>query len=413
MRLTEIENSDHFNQRIEEVRSLLRPYTELVIFHKKFRQAFDELLRLIVSLPPGSLVYLIGPTGVGKTALIRTLMNRFNPSEGSVSTLTKSENNSPNRKPSSTFRSPPIYVEAASPQKHAFEWRDFDIRMLRQLQEPGIWYKTDLDFELKQLREGLAKSNNSRRLPPDWLLFQCLEQALRVRRPPFACIDEIHNIIKMVLSAATFEDQMDILKSIANLSKVTLLLSGTYKTKNLIYEGDETARRSRVVHFGRYLNTGQDLEDFQDYLAALTENSPIPLDFEPLEHLRFFYSSCAGCAGTLKDWFSTSNSVALLDDRSHVQIDDFKGTALDRKQLVKLIKEINAFERHFADCPEANVIDTFWDIGRNDQLENMSNKTIAASASKKRNNHCRRPGEMNPTRFLLDEDKSDDNTHDP
>jgi len=312
----------------------------------------------------------------------------------------------------SQYNSPPIYVEIASPQKHAFDWRDFDIRMLRQLQEPGVWYKADLDLELKHVRDGVAKTNNARRLPPDWLLFQCLENALKVWKPPFACVDEVHIILKMATTAATFEDQMDVFKSIANLSKVTHLLSGTYKIKDLIYEGDETTRRSRAVHFGRYLNSGDDFDNFQDFLVALTENSPIQLDFDPLQHLRFFYSSCVGCGGTLKDWFSASNCVAMLDERKRVHIDDFKATALDRKQLVKLIKEINAFERYFAACPNAEIIDAFWSAGDNSMPDAEEGKAKAPHTAMSNKRRRQKPGDMNPTRIPLDEDQIDDNPQD-
>lgn len=404
MTLMEVDDNLRFLQRIEEINLILRPFRDLIIFHERFRQASDDLLRRIVALPPGSLIYLVGPTGVGKTAMLHTLINRF-----SLGDADKHGGHAPR-----SYNSPPIYVEAASPQKHAFEWRDFDIRLLKKLQEPGVWHKADLDFELKRLREGITKTNNARKMPSDWLLFQCLEDALKACKPPFACIDEAHIIKKMVSTAATFEDQMDVLKSIANLTKVTLVLSGTYKMKDLIYEGDETTRRSRVVHFGRYLSSGKDIEDFVDFLAALTKESPLKLDFDPLQHLHYFYLSSTGCSGTLKDWYCAANCEAMLNERDMVSIEDFKAAVLDKKQLVKLVKEINAFEGYFHSCPDSDIVDAFWKgDGGGNNTETESNKVAPEERTKPRLRKRPKPGEIKPTRFPLTEEPTDDNAQTP
>lgn len=404
MKLFELDDQSSLNHRLADIAEFIRPFRELVIFHDKFRQACDDLLARIVALPPGSLIYLVGPTGVGKTALLYTLMNRFSLH---VSSAIDGGTDTGSVPSSGGMRSPPIYIEAPSPQRHVFEWRDFDIRLLKKLHEPGIWLKTDLDEELQRLRDGRARLSNSRRVPSDWILFQCIEDALKARKPPFLCIDEAHNLLKMVTTAATFEDQMDVVKSMANLSKVTNLLSGTYKLKDLIYEGDETTRRSRVVHFGRYLNSGQDIESLQDYIAALTDSSPIKLDFDPLEHLKYFYTNIVGCGGILKDWFCSANCVAMLDERDRVRLADFQATALERKQLVKLIKEISAFERQFESSPdqEEHVLDEFWKGKAAADVPDKAEESPPIAVT--RPGRRQRPGELKPTRFPLAEETTD------
>ncbi len=402
MNLFEINDNLRFSLRAEEITAFLRPFSELVIFHEKYREAYERLMRLVIALPRGSLIYLVGPTGAGKTALLRTLMNRF--------MLTELSESSTAEIAGGKLASPPIYIEAPSPQRHIFDWRDFDIRFLRKLQEPGVWYKADLDLELKRLQEGITKTNNSRKLPADWLLFQCLEDSLKAWSPPFACIDEVQNLIKMPMTAASFEDQMDIPKSIANLSKVTLIMAGTYKMKNLIFEGDEITRRSRIVHLGRYLNRGSEWEHFQDYHGALIENSPLPLDFDPLQHSRYFYTYSVGCPGTLKDWYYIANCETMLHDRDRVRLEDFEATAFDKKQLVVLMKEINGFESYFNSCPEEEIIEAFW---RGDKTNTgsgqKSDEDEPAQEKPRRPRRCRKPGEMNPTRIPLNQEPTDDN----
>jgi len=399
MKVLDIENNSIFVERAEEIREKLRPFTELVVFHESFRQAYERLVTRVVTLPPGSLIYLIGPTGSGKTTLLRTLVKRFSRFEVAP---TDNEGDAPGgteHRASEGRYSPPIYVEAPNPQKHVFEWKDLDIRLLKALGEPGIFFKSDLAMELKRLSSGLSLNNNSRKSPPDWLLFQCLEDVLRHHRPWFVGLDEGHAILKLARSAASFEDQLDVLKSLANLSGTRIIISGTYRMKDLIYEGDEATRRSRTVHFGCYRRSGEDFEHFKDALAVLIENSPLPLAFDPLAFAAGFHRGSTGCIGRLKDWVSEANGLAMLEGRENVTREDFRSTELEKKQLIKLVVEINKFKSFYKESSTGAVLDDFSPV--TDGGERSGNPIQGTNSAGKGDGESRRrnkPGKTRPTR---------------
>ena len=104
-----------------------RSYT---IAHPQLK-AVSEALRRAIQEPGGaSLIFVVGPTGVGKTTLRlrieQELKQRFLAVSGPE-----------------PGRIPVVGFEAAAPDSGNFNWKDYYRRALRALEEPLIDYKLD------------------------------------------------------------------------------------------------------------------------------------------------------------------------------------------------------------------------------------------------------------------------------
>jgi len=96
---------------------------EMVIEHTVFSNLCDKLLTTIQEGARGRILMVVGPTGVGKTALAGLLINI-------LTTFVNSH-------PELGFW-PPIFLDADSPEYGEFTWRAFYMQGLKKLAEPAI-----------------------------------------------------------------------------------------------------------------------------------------------------------------------------------------------------------------------------------------------------------------------------------
>lgn len=112
---------DDFDSRIERFRSF-------TVAHPRLVEAKETLVNAIRGAEPNSLIFVFGPTGVGKTTLrLKT--------EQSITTEMFSELREDHT------RIPVVSVEAVAPESGSFNWRDHYKRLLHQLDEPLIDHK--------------------------------------------------------------------------------------------------------------------------------------------------------------------------------------------------------------------------------------------------------------------------------
>lgn len=191
-----------------------RSYT---VAHPIIKEVDAELKRAILEPAGRSLVFLVGPTGVGKTTLLTRIARHFQETESQQD-----------------GRWPLIALEAPAPDSATFSWRDFYERALDRLEgEP----------QRKKSKRGLG-----RRLYSIAHLRRLFEHAVRQRRPRAVLIDEAQHLTK-VASGRKLSDQMDSLKSLASLTGCVYVLVGTYEllpSRNL---SAQLSRRSMDIHF--------------------------------------------------------------------------------------------------------------------------------------------------------------------
>jgi hypothetical protein len=92
------------------------------------------------------------------------------------------------------------------------------------------------------------------------------------------------------------------IKSIANLSQITHVLTGTYELMMLRHLNGQLSRRSVDIEFNRYLSDNPEhREAFINCLWTFQQHLPLPKTPELVDQWDYFYERSIGCVGVLKD----------------------------------------------------------------------------------------------------------------
>lgn len=184
---------DGFPRELLGLPAAQRPayFENYTMAHPRLTDAYQELMRAIYHAPGVSLIFVFGPTGVGKTTLLRQLIQKV--IEAALPNLEVDRG-----------RLPIVGIEAMSPEFGQFDWKDFYLRTLKALKEPLIEHKISYtDTKLK--------------------LRHALEAALINRHPDAFYIDEAHHLGKLA-SGRKLKDQPEALKSLSSLAKVRIVM---------------------------------------------------------------------------------------------------------------------------------------------------------------------------------------------
>jgi energy-coupling factor transporter ATP-binding protein EcfA2 len=271
---------------ISERLAYFRSYT---VAHPLLKEADAALKRAIQEPAGGSLVFVIGPTGVGKTTL-RLRVEQY-----------LKETFLPEAK-EDVGRIPVVGVEAVAPDSGNFSWKDYYQRALRSLEEPLVRHK--IDYGVQDLQTFASRAAGIE-------LRYALEQALRFRRPAAVMVDEAQHLTKMA-SGRKLSDQLDSLKSLASLTGCVHVLIGTYQLLPCRNLSAQLSRRSIDIHFRRYrTDDPKDVEAFQRVIFSFQRQLPLAEEPQLWRDWEYCYARSIGCVGMLKDWLTRGLAAAL------------------------------------------------------------------------------------------------------
>jgi hypothetical protein len=269
----------------------LAHFQRYTVAHPRLIEAKERLVAAIQNSEPNSLIFVFGPTGVGKTTL------RLKAEQ--ILTAELREQLEQDR-----GRLAVVSVEAVAPESGSFSWRDHFKRLLLQMGEALIEYKQDL-------QSGFVTRTPTRPKPTTGEYRYGLEQALRFRRPAAVMIDEAQHLAK-IASGRRLLDQLDVIKSIANQSQTVHVLYGTYDLLAFRNLNGQLSRRSVDVHFPRYrAESAADRKAFISVLNSFAQQLPIADPPDLAHDWEFLYERSVGCVGVLKQWLIRALSVAL------------------------------------------------------------------------------------------------------
>lgn len=346
---------------------LKQPIQKRVAYFKNYTMAHPKLLEAAQKLmqtlnePAGvSLLFLFGPTGVGKSTLLRRTSQKL--IEAALPALEKDKG-----------RIPIAGIEAATPEFSNFDWKDFYLRALKAVEE------TFLDVPGRRIT-----TLNLR---------MALENALRQRQLTVFYIDEAQNLGK-VASGRKLRDQADCIKSLANLTGVQFVLAGTYDLLILRNLSAQLCRRSTDIHFSRYLaNKAEDLRAFQGIVQTFQRHLPLPEQPDLLARWDYCYERSIGCVGILKDWLSRALVATLSDDATTLTYKHLERHAWSSEQCAIVLSEAKEGE----DSLESHTTSTALRIALGLEVATIPSNRSAATSSQKRQR--RAVGQPLPRRY--------------
>lgn len=311
---------------IASATDLLASFKAKFIAHPHLIRAKDQLDQLIEEPAGASLAALIGPTGAGKS----TLMDRVN-----KSFLKRFEADMT----ANTSLMPTVCVEAPAPELGSFSWKDFYLRILVELKDQACeWHLALKERELG--KPGVARLSSLTLAD----LRRRVEAGFHQRGVKVLLIDEAQHFHKMA-SGRRLHDQMDVLKSLASLSKAFVVLFGTYELINLWELNGQLARRCVMVHLPRYrYDDPTQRQDFKTAIRSLEREIILPMPPDLVPHSENLYRGTDGCVGILKNWLTSGYSMALRAGGASLTEAMLEASMLPPSSLVKIAEEISVGE---------------------------------------------------------------------
>lgn len=315
-------------------------FKALTIAHPMLRDAYEDLRCAIRETAPGSLILVQGPAGVGKTTLLQRTEREIN--EEMLAELIADPE-----------RVVVVRLEAVAPEAGSFNWKDYFRRLLLALEEPMVDRKlaaaptaTGQRSTLTVLASHYAASAKLR---------SAAEQALHHRRPLAVLVDDAQHLA-IISSGRKLLDQLNTIKSIANITRTTHVLTGTYELMALCNLSGQLSRRSIGIQLTRY--RAENDEERQAFINALwTFQQHLPLNEPPdlVTDWDYFYERSIGCIGVLKDWLTRSLAVALRDGGERLTRRELERRALSVAQCAKMLAETIEGERRLTETAEARA----------------------------------------------------------
>ena len=277
------------------------------IEHNKAKQIIEDIMRLIENPGPIKLLYLEGPTGVGKTTLLNHVVQK-------IIDISKDEMEH------DKGLIPVLYVKVPLSAKGKMSWKELFKAILIEANEPLIDKKVPL--------------LPGERTDVEYVLKMSVISCLKHRKVKVLVLDEGQHIAKLPTKGSALLEQLDSLKCLADETPTLFLLAGTYELSSFFIPNGQLSRRSGVIHFQRYLADNEsDIIHFLEIVLYFQQR--IPLKNEPplVDYLELLYERSLGCIGLLKEWLERVLDEALVLEKVYEK--NNKSFVVDKTLLKK------------------------------------------------------------------------------
>jgi hypothetical protein len=287
---------------------LLAGFKQYAMAHPKLQTMHEQVLRAIREPAGASLLFILGPTGVGKTTLVSRLMQQI-----TCDLLPELERD--------RERMAVVGIEAEAPIYGNYDFKQHFKRSLKALNEILVEQRRNSSWPAQEAHDKSAIINNS---ISAGVLRGLLEDSLKRRRPAAFFIDEAHHLGK-VSGGRKFQDHLDVIKSLSNTTNIVHVLVGTYELQLLLNLSDQISRRSRTFHFERYrFCQAADVKAFQNIIWNFQQRLPFPGQQDLREHADYLMERSLGCVGILSGWLTRAADTALDESCDSLTIDHLK-----------------------------------------------------------------------------------------
>lgn len=360
-------------------------FRNCTVVHPHLKKAYEEF-RDAVNNPGGaSVIFLFGPTGVGKTTLLRQIIKVM------VSEKTARLERDPNYLPVAT-------AEARAPESGSFDWKAYYQSILTSLSElPASDYPIPSRSRLKKSKSdqrNIGSSNSHLSTLREQVIVNIQHRELVV-----FLTDEAQRFSKLA-SSSRQQVQMDALQSMASMTNTLHGLFGTYELLEFRNLSGQLSRRSIDIHFPRYqADCSSDLIEFQRVLKSFGEKMTLEKAPELEIHWEYFYERSIGCVGILKDWLTQAYRKALHESASTLSEHHWQPYAPSIAQCLQIAAEAIEGEKAFEfESPEVSLLRQKLGLSRV-STSTISPDTSSVIASSKKTKG--RPGVRQPNRDVI------------
>ena len=331
-------NRPHWVLSDQEKLDLFRDCT---VVHPHLKRAYEEF-RDAVNNPGGaSVIFLFGPTGVGKTTLLRQIIKVMMSEK--MGRLARDPNYLPVAICEAvSFRT----AEARAPESGSFDWKVYYQSVLTSLAEfQGSDYLIPNRSKLKKSKS-YQRNIGSKNSHLSTLREQVIVN-MRHRELVVFLTDEAQRFSKLA-SSSRQQVQMDALQSMASMTNTLHGLFGTYELLEFRNLSGQLSRRSIDIHFPRYqADCDSDLIEFQRVLKSFGEKMTLEKAPELEIHWEYFYERSIGCVGILKDWLTQAYRQALHESASTLRERHWKPYAPSISKCIQIAAEAIEGEKAF------------------------------------------------------------------
>jgi AAA domain len=315
----------------------LHYFKGVTVPHHHLQSALNQLLLHLQEPADISVLFIVGPTGVGKTTLrlraekvlaeeyLSTLLD--NPGQIAVAAM-----------------------EVVASEQSKFSHRDYYIRALEAIGEILANYKSSYGIHTTPDPIHTSKSSAALR--------RALENVLRCRQVKTFMIDEAQHLL-MTAGAHQMLQQMNWIKSIANITNTTHALFGTYDLLNCCRLSGQLSRRSDDVHIPRYRGDIQaDVTEFVRVVQTFQRHLPLEQEPQLEQWYEYLLEYSIGCVGILNTWLIRAFRNALVEDAKTLTLKHLQQTAYSAPRRQQLQEEAEAGERRLQESKSSIVIST-------------------------------------------------------
>jgi AAA domain len=308
------------------------------VLHLRVEEMFGTLTKICAAGSNESVIAVIGPTGVGKSALLRQFVSGVNAAYAAAM----------EKDPAML---PAVYLELPTPIAGDANWKDIFIRLLNAMDEPLVDRKTAHALHPDSTRKATI-------YPPRGVaeeLRRSLLSCVHNRNAKVIVLDEGRNLFYS-RSSLRHSLQLDLVKSLSNDIKIPIVIGSSYDLLNTDNFHGQLARRTRILHFERYSETDLVRDNpygasFRNVVFSLLHAMPVQWDPDLLKHSDYFLMYSVGCIGILKNWFERT-LVDAVDLNRPVDADLIEKNRFKKKDLRLILDEAKSGEDQLIDISE-------------------------------------------------------------